>query len=43
LSNDTPLTGRYTPTRANVDLASVMREIDDARDENAARKLRMGQ
>ena len=43
LSNDTPLTGRYTPTRANVDLASVMREIDDARDEDAARRLRMGQ
>jgi RIO kinase 1 len=43
LSNDTPLTGRYTPTRANVDLASIMREIDDARDEDAARRLRMGQ
>ena len=43
LSNDTPLTGRYTPTRADVDLASVMREIDDARDEDAARRLRMAQ
>jgi RIO kinase 1 len=43
LSNDTPLTGRYTPSRNEVDLASVMREIDDARDEDAARRLRMGQ
>ncbi|MDO9147560.1 MAG: PA4780 family RIO1-like protein kinase [Hydrogenophaga sp.] len=41
LSNDTVLTGRYTPTHADVDLASVMREIDDARDEDAARRLRM--
>ena len=43
LSNDTVLTGRYTPTRGDVDLASVMREIDDARDEDAARRLRMAQ
>ncbi|MBU4505286.1 MAG: serine protein kinase RIO, partial [Gammaproteobacteria bacterium] len=43
LSNDTLLTGRYTPTHAEVDLASVMREIDDARDEDAARRLRMAQ
>ena len=43
LSNDTPLTGRYTPTRSNVDLASILREIDDARDEDAARRLRMAQ
>ncbi|PKO31913.1 MAG: serine protein kinase RIO [Betaproteobacteria bacterium HGW-Betaproteobacteria-9] len=43
LSNDTVLTGRYTPTHADVDLASVMREIDDARDEDAARRLRMAQ
>ena len=43
LSNDTVLTGRYTPTHAEVDLASVMREIDDARDEDAARRLRMAQ
>jgi RIO kinase 1 len=43
LSNDTPLTGRYTPSHAGVDLVSVMREIDDARDEDAARRLRMGQ
>jgi RIO kinase 1 len=43
LSNDTVLTGRYTPTHADVDLASIMREIDDARDEDAARRLRMAQ
>ena len=43
LSNDTVLTGRYTPTHADVDLASVMREIDDARDEDAARRLRLAQ
>ncbi|MDP3324542.1 MAG: serine protein kinase RIO, partial [Hydrogenophaga sp.] len=43
LSDDTLLTGRYTPTHAEVDLASVMREIDDARDEDAARRLRMAQ
>ena len=43
LSNDTVLTGRYTPTRNDVDLASIMREIDDARDEDAARRLRMAQ
>ena len=43
LSNDTVLTGRYTPNHAEVDLASVMREIDDARDEDAARRLRMAQ
>ncbi|MBS3996984.1 MAG: serine protein kinase RIO [Hydrogenophaga sp.] len=41
LSNDTVLTGRFTPSRADVDLSSVMREIDDARDEEAARRLRM--
>ncbi|UCU95937.1 PA4780 family RIO1-like protein kinase [Hydrogenophaga taeniospiralis] len=43
LSNDTLLTGRYTPNHTEVDLASVMREIDDARDEDAARRLRMAQ
>jgi RIO kinase 1 len=41
LTQDTALTGRFKPTRADVDLASVMREIDDARDEDAARRLRM--
>ncbi|MBA4260584.1 MAG: serine protein kinase RIO [Comamonadaceae bacterium] len=43
LRNDTVLTGRYTPSRADVDLVSVMREIDAARDEDAARRLRMAQ
>jgi RIO kinase 1 len=41
LTQDSPLTGQFTPTRADVDLSSVMREIDDARDEDAARRLRM--
>jgi RIO kinase 1 len=43
LSNDTVLTGRYTPIRTDVDLGSIMREIDAARDEDAARRLRMAQ
>lgn len=38
---ETPLTGRYEHVRGAVDLASVMREIDDARAEEAARRLRM--
>jgi RIO kinase 1 len=41
LQTDTPLTGRYMHKAGAVDLGSVMREIDDARDENAARRLRM--
>jgi RIO kinase 1 len=41
LTNDTVLTGRYVRTQADVDLGSVMREIDDARAEDAARRLRM--
>jgi RIO kinase 1 len=42
LTNDTVLTGRYTPVPAGaVDLTSVLREIDDARAEDAARRLRM--
>jgi len=41
LSNDTVLTGRYTPEAGAVDLGSVLREIDDARAEDAARRLRM--
>jgi RIO kinase 1 len=36
------LTGRYEPARGAVDLGSVMREIDDARAEETARRLRMG-
>jgi RIO kinase 1 len=43
LSNDTHLTGRYERAPGTVDLGSVMREIDDARDEDAARRLRMAQ
>ncbi len=43
LSNDSALTGRYERTKADVDLGSVMREIDDARAEDAARRLRMAQ
>jgi RIO kinase 1 len=43
LSNDTPLSGRYERAPGSVDLGSVMREIDDARDEDAARRLRMAQ
>ena len=38
---DTPLTGRYLPKAGAVDLGSVMREIDDARAEETARRLRM--
>jgi RIO kinase 1 len=41
LTQDSALTGQFTPTRADVDLSSVLREIDDARDEDAARRLRM--
>ena len=43
LSEDTPLAGRYTRAPGEVDLASVMREIDDARDEDSARRERMAQ
>jgi len=43
LSNETHLTGRYERAPGTVDLSSVMREIDDARDEDAARRLRMAQ
>jgi RIO kinase 1 len=41
LTNDTPLTGRYERAHADVDMRAVLREIDDARDEDAARRLRM--
>jgi RIO kinase 1 len=41
LGLDTVLTGRYQRTRADVDLGSVLREIDDARAEDAARRLRL--
>lgn len=42
LTNDTPLTGRYERKHADVDMQAVLREIDDARAEDAARRLRMG-
>jgi RIO kinase 1 len=41
LQLDSVLTGRYEPALGAVDLGSVMREIDDARAEEAARRLRM--
>ncbi len=41
LQADTPLTGRFERTLAPVDVGGVMREIDDTRDEEAARRLRM--
>ncbi|RZL40478.1 MAG: serine protein kinase RIO [Rubrivivax sp.] len=37
-----PLTGRYERKAGEVDLSSVLREIEDARLEEAARLLRMG-
>ncbi len=42
LTNDTPLTGYYERKHADVDMQAVLREIDDARAEDAARRLRMG-
>ena len=41
LSMDTPLTGQFERSAANVDMQAVLREIDDARAEEAARRLRM--
>lgn len=41
LSPDMPLTGHFKRPTGPVDLGEVMREIDDARDEEAARQLRM--
>ena len=41
LSNDYPLTGRFARRAGAVDLGGVLREIDDARAEDAARRLRM--
>ena len=43
LTTETPLTGRFDRKAAAVDLAGVLREIDAARDEEAARRIRMGQ
>ena len=41
LRPDTALTGRFVPKAGTVDVGSVMREIDDARDEEKQRQLRM--
>lgn len=41
LTPDTPLTGRHVESRKPVDLRGVLREIEDARAEEAARQLRM--
>ena len=41
LQPDTPLTGRFERVEKAVDLDSVMQEIDDARFEDAARRLRL--
>jgi len=41
LRPDTVLTGTWIPPQHPVDLHGVLREIDDARDEDAARRLRM--
>ncbi len=41
LRPETPLTGRFDPKRKTVDLPGVLREIDDARAEDAARRLRL--
>ena len=41
LQPDTKLTGHFEHPNAPVDLAAVQREIDDARAEDAARRLRM--
>jgi RIO kinase 1 len=41
LATDVPLTGHFDRKTAAVDLGGVLREIDDARSEEAARRLRM--
>ncbi|MBK9702734.1 MAG: serine protein kinase RIO [Betaproteobacteria bacterium] len=41
LQPDTPLTGRFARVEKAVDLDGVLREIDDARFEDAARRLRL--
>ena len=43
LTTEVVLTGHFAKKHRAVDLGSVMREIDDARDEDAARRLRMQQ
>ncbi|MDD2880510.1 MAG: serine protein kinase RIO [Rhodoferax sp.] len=41
LSNESVLTGHFERSQASVDMQAVLREIDDAREEDAARRLRM--
>ena len=41
LDTETALTGRFQQQKGTVDLSGVMREIDAARDEEAARRVRM--
>ena len=41
LSPESPLTGRFRADEGPVDMGGVLREIGDARDEEAARRLRM--
>jgi RIO kinase 1 len=41
LGTETILTGRFLQQRGSVDLSGVMREIDDARAEESARRIRM--
>jgi RIO kinase 1 len=41
LSSEIALTGRFAQQRGTVDLRGLMREIDAARDEEAARRVRM--
>jgi RIO kinase 1 len=41
LSNETVLTGQFQRQNADVDMQAVLREIDDARAEDAARRLRI--
>ena len=43
LQVDTPLTGRFHVRSGPVDVGGVLREIDDARAEESARRLRMAQ
>ena len=42
LSPETPLTGRFVRKAGAVDVGGVLREIDDARTEDSARRVRMG-
>jgi RIO kinase 1 len=43
LTPDSALTGRFEEVLQPVDLVSIVREIDDARAEDAARRLRMAE